>query len=224
MLLVFPLSGSNPHRLPGPAQFRCHAKRGSEARTGRPSRLSAGSALDGSDASKAERPSRRLEAFVSSKRKRLPSSTGYHPISIGLALPPLTVTVPEVPPPLGELGRAGVVIGSRDPPDDLGDSRMALLTVQPKSFGDSIDPDEFWGSVDQNLQSGRVRLVFISDEIPAELRRVIEFLNGQMNPAEVLGIEIRQFVGDENLKTLVPRAPRTWHAVWRTVVRDQGLA
>ena len=55
-----------------------------------------------------------------------------------------------------------------------------------------------------NLQPGRVRLLFIADEIPTELRRVVEFLNSQMDPAEVLAIEVKQFVG-ENLKTLVPR-------------------
>ena len=55
-----------------------------------------------------------------------------------------------------------------------------------------------------NLQAGRVRLIFIADEIPPELRRVVEFLNSQMDPAEVLAIEVKQFVG-EGLKTLVPR-------------------
>ncbi len=54
------------------------------------------------------------------------------------------------------------------------------------------------------LQAGRVRLLFIADEVPPELRRVVEFLNSQMDPAEVLAIEVKQFVG-ENLKTLVPR-------------------
>ena len=48
-----------------------------------------------------------------------------------------------------------------------------------------------------------MRLVFVSDEIPAELRRIIEFLNGQMAPAAVLAIEVRQFVGN-GLRTLVP--------------------
>src|SRR5947208_2373500 len=36
------------------------------------------------------------------------------------------------------------------------------------------------------------------------LRRIVEFLNGQMDPAEVLAVEIKQFVG-QGLKTLVPR-------------------
>lgn len=55
-----------------------------------------------------------------------------------------------------------------------------------------------------NLQAGRIRLVFIADEIPPELRRVVEFLNSQMDPAEVLAIEVKQYVG-EGMKTLVPR-------------------
>jgi hypothetical protein len=58
--------------------------------------------------------------------------------------------------------------------------------------------------VKTNLQAGRIRLIFIADEIPPELRRVVEFLNSQMDPAEVLAIEIKQFVG-QNVKTLVPR-------------------
>jgi len=37
-----------------------------------------------------------------------------------------------------------------------------------------------------------------------ELRRAVEFLNQQMDPAEVLAIGIKQFVG-QNLKALVPR-------------------
>ncbi len=68
------------------------------------------------------------------------------------------------------------------------------------------DPDEFWQMVERNLQAGRVRLVFVSDRIPDELRRIVEFLNEQMNPAEVLAVEIKQYVGEgSNLRTLVPR-------------------
>ena len=44
----------------------------------------------------------------------------------------------------------------------------------------------------------------MADEIPSELRRVVEFLNSQMDPAEVLAVEIKQYLG-ETLKTLVPR-------------------
>jgi hypothetical protein len=64
--------------------------------------------------------------------------------------------------------------------------------------------DGFWDRVSTNLRAGKVRLVFVADELPAELQRVIEFLNVQMSPAEVIGIEVRQYVG-EGLQTLVPR-------------------
>jgi len=73
------------------------------------------------------------------------------------------------------------------------------------SLGDEIDPERFWDDVAQNLRSGRVRLIFVSDAIPAELRRVIEFLNERMSPTEVLGIEIKQYVSTGDLTTLVPR-------------------
>jgi hypothetical protein len=70
-----------------------------------------------------------------------------------------------------------------------------------------IGPDEavdaFWDRLQTNLNAGKVRLLFVADQIPKELRRVIEFLNLQMNPAEVLGVEIRQYAG-QNLRTLVP--------------------
>lgn len=73
------------------------------------------------------------------------------------------------------------------------------------SLGDELDPERFWDDVEQNLRSGRIRLLFVSDAIPPELRRVIEFLNERMSPTEVLGIEIRQYVSGGKLTTLVPR-------------------
>jgi hypothetical protein len=69
---------------------------------------------------------------------------------------------------------------------------------------DDVDPDEFWQRVKTNLQAWKVRLLFVADKIPPELRRVVEFLNAQMDPAEVLAVEIKQYVGPGR-KTLVPR-------------------
>lgn len=66
------------------------------------------------------------------------------------------------------------------------------------------DHESFWQLVESNLKLGQVRLIFLADAIPSELKRIVEFLNEQMNPAEVLAIEVKQFVGNE-LKTLVPR-------------------
>jgi len=65
-----------------------------------------------------------------------------------------------------------------------------------------VDVEDFWGRVRTNLQAERVRMILVADEIPRETQRIIEFLNGQLDPAEVLGVEIRQYVG-EGLKTLV---------------------
>ena len=67
-----------------------------------------------------------------------------------------------------------------------------------------VETENFWAQVKTNLQAGKIRLLFVADEIPAELRRIVEFLNQQMQFAEVLAIEIRQFVG-QGMKTLVPR-------------------
>jgi len=71
-------------------------------------------------------------------------------------------------------------------------------------LGEDEDAESFWGDVKTNLEAGRVRLVFVADRIPLELQRIVEFLNGQMNPAEVLAVEIKQFAG-QGLRTLVPR-------------------
>jgi len=71
-------------------------------------------------------------------------------------------------------------------------------------LGEDHESAEFWQRVKTNLQAGRIRMVFVADSIPAELRRIVEFLNEQMDPAEVLAIEIKQFIG-EGVKTLVPR-------------------
>jgi hypothetical protein len=70
--------------------------------------------------------------------------------------------------------------------------------------GTGTGVDEFWQRVKTNLQAGRIRMVFVADVIPPELRRIVEFLNGRMDPAEVLAVEIKQFVG-QGLQTLVPR-------------------
>lgn len=75
--------------------------------------------------------------------------------------------------------------------------------VLGKLLGPEASEAKFWLKVKTNLEAGRVRLLFVADAIPSELRRVIEFLNKQMDPAEVLGVELRQFAG-EGLRTLVP--------------------
>lgn len=65
-------------------------------------------------------------------------------------------------------------------------------------------PEQFWDAVKTNLQAGKVRMVFLADLIPPELLRIVQFMNEQMDPAEVLALEVRQFAG-EGHTTLVPR-------------------
>ena len=82
------------------------------------------------------------------------------------------------------------------------------LGVDPDlSLGEFLadaSPEEFWKTVKTNLQAGRVRMVFVADEIPSELSRIVEFLNNQMDPAEVFAVEIPRYSGG-GLQTLVPR-------------------
>jgi hypothetical protein len=68
----------------------------------------------------------------------------------------------------------------------------------------SDDSDVFWQKAKTNLLEGKIRMLFVADEIPVELRRIVEFLNSQMDRAEVLAVEIKQFVG-QNQRSLIPR-------------------
>lgn len=79
-----------------------------------------------------------------------------------------------------------------------------VLTEVFASDGSEFSEEDFWQRAKTNLQAGRVRLLFVADHIPEELRRIVEFLNSRMDPTEVLALELRQFVG-EGVKTLVPR-------------------
>lgn len=65
--------------------------------------------------------------------------------------------------------------------------------------------DMFWQKVGDNLREGRVRLVFVADEIPASLRRLVEFLNEQMTRVEVLAVEIKRYQTSVGRGALVPR-------------------
>lgn len=73
---------------------------------------------------------------------------------------------------------------------------------------DGDDPsaavEAFWNEVESKLRAGEVRLLFVADELPRELKRIIEFLNEQMPSVTVLGVEVRQYTG-KDLRALVPR-------------------
>lgn len=87
---------------------------------------------------------------------------------------------------------------------EAGDAKMAEFLEISQSAGTSEDINRFWQTVEANLRKGDVRLLFVADELPKELRRLIEFLNEQFTNIEVLGVELRQYVG-QGIKALVPR-------------------
>ena len=82
-----------------------------------------------------------------------------------------------------------------DPIDELG--KLLQSDGEP-------DADDFWQNVVTNLSARRLRLLFIADDIPDPLERVVEFLNAQMPNIEVLAVEIKRFQGRAT-QTLVPR-------------------
>jgi hypothetical protein len=67
------------------------------------------------------------------------------------------------------------------------------------------DIEEFWQQAEINLRKGKVRLLFVLDKTPQELRRLVEFLNEKMADVEVLVVEIKQFLGKGKNKVIVPR-------------------
>lgn len=71
-------------------------------------------------------------------------------------------------------------------------------------LGDDRDPENFWEVVHHNLKDGNVRLIFAADRVPSELQRIVEFLNEQMSPTEVLAVEIQRYRGG-GLTTHIPR-------------------
>jgi hypothetical protein len=59
--------------------------------------------------------------------------------------------------------------------------------------GGDVDPDAFWAQVGTNLRAGRLRLVFVADDIPPELQAIVEFLSAQMSDAQIAAIKVQQF-------------------------------
>lgn len=57
---------------------------------------------------------------------------------------------------------------------------------------ETVTVEAFFTKVADNPRAGKIRMIFVADEIPDDLRRIVEFLNEQMNPAEVFAVEIKQ--------------------------------
>ncbi|MEU7581968.1 hypothetical protein AB0B50_30770 [Streptomyces sp. NPDC041068] len=66
-------------------------------------------------------------------------------------------------------------------------------------------PEDFWTTVEERLAAGQMRLLFVADRIPLELRAIVEFLNRQMRQTDVYAVELTQYRGGGDLRVLVPR-------------------
>ena len=83
-------------------------------------------------------------------------------------------------------------------------STAVPLDVQLAELVGREDAEHFWSQAEANLRQGRVRLMFVADRIPPELRRMAEFLNDQLTHTEVLAVEVRRYVGPSGISAFVP--------------------
>lgn len=82
-------------------------------------------------------------------------------------------------------------------------------TVPEAELSELLDGDEdavqtFWERVETNLRSGNVRLLFVADDVPSELKRIVEFLNEQLPTVEVLAVEVTPYTSGDRT-AYVPR-------------------
>ncbi len=82
---------------------------------------------------------------------------------------------------------------------ETADFSQVFGKLQPKV--DSAE--DFFEEVERRLKAGEVRIVFFMDEAPVELKKLVEFLNGQMSLMEVILVEARQFEKNGS-KVVVP--------------------
>jgi|tagenome__1003787_1003787.scaffolds.fasta_scaffold20802764_1 hypothetical protein len=69
---------------------------------------------------------------------------------------------------------------------------------------DVEDVAGYWATVANNMEAQRFRLIFVSDVVGVELRKIIEFLNGQMARTDVLATEVKQYRSGD-IQRIVPR-------------------
>lgn len=86
-------------------------------------------------------------------------------------------------------------------PTDPEDAIATLLGGNAESSA----VDNYWRQAETNLRDGRIRLVFVADVIPEELRAIIEFLNERMADVEVFEVEVRRYSEEGGNECYVPR-------------------
>ena len=91
-------------------------------------------------------------------------------------------------------------------PDSEVELRRLLKQEDAESDQFEEQADKFWERVGERLEARRLRLLFVADDLPDELARIVEFLNAiTVSYVEVLAVEIKKYKGDSGLQTLVPR-------------------
>jgi hypothetical protein len=85
------------------------------------------------------------------------------------------------------------------------DNKTTIDDCFQKLHSDIADStEEFFQEVERRLKAGELRIIFFLDQAPSELKRLVEFLNKQMNLTEVLLVEARQYCG-AGVKVVAPR-------------------
>lgn len=87
---------------------------------------------------------------------------------------------------------------NQNPPKELDE-------VLRKEFGDELDIEDFWRKVEENIKNRKIRLIIATDELRPEIRRMIEYLNREMENTEVLGLELKCYSRESEALVLVPR-------------------
>jgi hypothetical protein len=82
------------------------------------------------------------------------------------------------------------------------DDEAALLV---RALGWRSGPEAFWERVEANLVRDRVRVVLVTDRLPDELTRMVEFLDGQLRDVDVRAVELSLY-GSGPVSALVPRS------------------
>jgi hypothetical protein len=92
-------------------------------------------------------------------------------------------------------------------------------------------PEQYWETVTQNLRSGRVRLIFLLDDAPPELLRIVQFLTRHLkSEVEIYVVEVRQHIGISGkilatrvLGTSFPESPAQAGAVLSTMSPSEWM-
>lgn len=71
---------------------------------------------------------------------------------------------------------------------------LCLDQILYKEFGSEIDLKLLWDKAEENLKSGKIRLMIVADELRPEVREMIEFLQRNMQNAEIMGQELKDMV------------------------------